>query len=233
MTISLTRTIWQANHKDLPYVCQHPMIAMPEPFPRTMMQRGLYVIVDHIDWLERLISLGVQTWQLRLKNIPMADVDLMVRDAIQLARLHHAALYINDYWALALKHGAYGIHLGQEDIAQADLGAIRAAGCRLGVSTHNYIDIARAKTLAPSYIACGPVFHTITKTSSHTPIGLARLAHYRQVISCSMVAIGGITLDNLAAVMRTGVDNAACISLITQAQDPEQVINTCLALIKG
>ncbi|MGL5309052.1 MAG: thiamine phosphate synthase, partial [Plesiomonas shigelloides] len=97
---------------------------------------GFYPVVDSLALLERLLALGVRTLQLRIKAPFSADVDAQIAAAVALGRRYQAQLFINDHWQAALQHGAYGVHLGQEDLALADLSALAAAGLRLGVSTH-------------------------------------------------------------------------------------------------
>ena len=139
---------------------------------------------------------------------------------------HQAQVFINDYWPLAIKHHAYGVHLGQEDLDSADLVAIQQAGLRLGISTHGYYEILRALEYQPSYIALGHIFATSTKEMPSLPQGVSRLALYQKLIGerCPTVAIGGITIERAAKVWRTGVTAVAVVSAITQANDPETAI---------
>ncbi len=182
---------------------------------------GLYPIVDSLAWVQFLLPLGVKTLQLRIKNTEDPRLETQIKTSIQLAEYHQAQLFINDHWALALKHGAFGVHLGQEDLDTADLSALAQAGLRLGISTHNAEEITRAKCLNPSYLAFGPIFPTTSKVMRFAPQGLALLAHWRQTLNdITWVAIGGITLDNAAAVWATGVEGVALISAISQAPDP-------------
>ncbi|ELY4512704.1 thiamine phosphate synthase [Cronobacter dublinensis] len=187
------------------------------PVPRRL---GLYPVVDSVEWIARLLEAGVRTLQLRIKDKTDADVEADVRAAIDLGKRYHARLFINDYWRLAIKHQAYGVHLGQEDLQTADLNAIRAAGLRLGVSTHDDMEIDVALAVRPSYIALGHVFPTQTKQMPSAPQGLAQLAaHVQRLGDYPTVAIGGISLARAPAVLETGVGSIAVVSAITQTAD--------------
>ncbi|WP_085045454.1 thiamine phosphate synthase [Cronobacter sakazakii] len=181
---------------------------------------GLYPVVDSVEWVTRLLDAGVRTLQLRIKDKTEAESEADVAAAIALGQRYHARLFINDYWRLAIKHQAYGVHLGQEDLQTADPDAIRRAGLRLGVSTHDDMEIDVALAVRPSYIALGHVFPTQTKQMPSAPQGLAQLAaHVKRLGDYPTVAIGGISLERAPAVLETGVGSIAVVSAITQAPD--------------
>ncbi|AVY96775.1 thiamine phosphate synthase [Lelliottia sp. WB101] len=189
-------------------------------FPPVPLRLGLYPVVDSVEWIERLLQAGVKTLQLRIKDKRDEEVESDVIAAIELGRRFDARLFINDYWQLAIKHQAYGVHLGQEDLETTDLSAIREAGLRLGVSTHDDMEIDVALTARPSYIALGHVFPTQTKQMPSAPQGLAQLArHIARLGDYPTVAIGGISLARAPAVLETGVGSIAVVSAITQAAD--------------
>lgn len=187
---------------------------------------GLYPVVDSLVWLERLLPLGITTIQLRIKTAGACDSDALAAElaqAIALAKRYQAQLFINDHWQLALSLGAYGVHLGQEDLATADLTALQQAGIRLGVSTHGYAELLRAKALRPSYIALGHIFATKTKQMPSQPQGLKRLQQYVPLAApYPTVAIGGINAQRLVAVAASGVNGIAVVTAITEAAEPEQ-----------
>ena len=188
-------------------------------FPPVPFRSGLYPVVDSVQWIERLLDAGVRTLQLRIKDRRDEEVEADVVAAIALGRRYNARLFINDYWRLAIKHQAYGVHLGQEDLQATDLNAIRAAGLRLGVSTHDDMEID-ALAARPSYIALGHVFPTQTKQMPSAPQGLEQLArHVERLADYPTVAIGGISLARAPAVIATGVGSIAVVSAITQAAD--------------
>ncbi|HIG8799419.1 TPA: thiamine phosphate synthase [Raoultella terrigena] len=192
-------------------------------FPPVPFRLGLYPVVDSVVWIERLLKAGVRTIQLRIKDKREADVEDDVIAAIALGRQYHARLFINDYWQLAIKHQAWGVHLGQEDLETTDLSAIRHAGLRLGVSTHGDMEIDVALAARPSYIALGHVFPTQTKQMPSAPQGLEQLArHISRLQDYPTVAIGGISLERAPAVLGTGVGSIAVVSAITQAADWQQ-----------
>ena len=189
-------------------------------FPPVPFRSGLYPVVDSVQWIERLLDAGVRTLQQRNKDPRDEEVEADVVAAIALGRRYNARLFINDYWRLAIKHQAYGVHLGQEDLQATDLDAIRTAGLRLGVSTHDDMEIDVALAARPSYIALGHVFPTQTKQMPSAPQGLEQLArHVERLADYPTVAIGGISLARAPAVIATGVGSIAVVSAITQAAD--------------
>lgn len=151
-----------------------------------------------------------------------SELEAQIQTAIALGKHFNAQLFINDHWQLAIKYHAFGVHLGQEDLAVTDLVAIQAAGLALGLSTHSYFELLLAHQYSPSYIALGHIFPTTTKQMPSAPQGLAKLKHYVVLLQdhYPLVAIGGIDLDNLAKVKATGVGNIAVVRAITEAQDP-------------
>ena len=192
-------------------------------FPSVPFRLGLYPVVDSVAWIERLLDAGVRTIQLRIKDKRDSEVEDDVVAAIALGRKYDARLFINDYWRLAIKHQAYGVHLGQEDLETTDLSAIRNAGLRLGVSTHDDMEIDIALAARPSYIALVHVFPTQTKQMPSAPQGLDQLAQHIQRLGVyPTVAIGGISLERAPAVLATGVGSVAVVSAITQAADWRQ-----------
>ncbi|MDY4317465.1 thiamine phosphate synthase [Pectobacterium actinidiae] len=205
------------------------------PFAPTSQRLGLYPVVDSVEWIERLLSIGVKTIQLRIKDRSDEQAETDVIQAIALGRRYQAQLFINDYWKLAVKHQAYGVHLGQDDLDTADLTAIKQAGLRLGVSTHDDPELARAVALNPSYIALGHIFPTQTKDMPSAPQGLAELARHITDLEDRFptVAIGGISMDRVPAVLATGVGSIAVVSAITQAPDWRQATTALLKMIEG
>lgn len=200
-------------------------------FPPVPFRLGLYPVVDSVEWIARLLDAGVRTLQLRIKDKRDEEVEADVMAAIALARRYNARLFINDYWRLAIKHQAYGVHLGQEDLAATDLTAIRQAGLRLGLSTHDDMEIDVALATRPSYIALGHVFPTQTKQMPSAPQGLATLTrHVARLGDYPTVAIGGISLARAPEVLATGVGSIAVVSAITQADEWQQATRQLLDL---
>ncbi|PHM28884.1 thiamine phosphate synthase [Xenorhabdus budapestensis] len=203
-------------------------------FAPTEHRLGLYPVVDSLMWIERLLEAGVRTLQLRIKDIPEEQMEDDIRQAITLGNQYNARLFINDYWRLAIKHHAYGVHLGQEDLDIADLQSIQQAGLRLGISTHNEQELARAKALRPSYIALGHIFPTTTKEMPSSPQGLIALKHQVEITpEFPTVAIGGISLERVPDVVATGVGGVALVTAITKAKDWRQATSRLLHLVEG
>lgn len=197
-------------------------------------QLGLYPVVDSLTWLERLLPLGLNIIQLRVKNLEGAELEQTIAKAVALAKNTKTRLFINDYWQLAIKYQAYGVHLGQEDLAIADLTAIQKAGLRLGISTHGCYEFLLAKHLCPSYLAIGAIFPTKTKDMTGQIQGLDNL---KQLVTLNLsdipvVAIGGINQSNIAQVHATGVDSIAVVTAITESDNPEQAVSELTALCK-
>ncbi|WP_051849070.1 thiamine phosphate synthase [Thiomonas sp. FB-Cd] len=195
---------------------------------------GFYPIVPDVDWALRLLDWGVRTLQLRIKDLHGAALEAAIARVNSAAQQAGAQLFVNDHWRQALAVGAYGVHLGQEDLVGADLAGLRAAGLRLGVSTHTPAELARAHALQPSYVALGPVFPTTLKVMPYRPLGLERLRDWaaRCKPRYPVVAIGGIGLDQAAAVMACGADGFAVVSAVTQTTDPQAAVRRGLAIAK-
>jgi thiamine-phosphate pyrophosphorylase len=182
-----------------------------------------YVIVDSAAWIARLLPCGVRLVQLRIKDQPDANVRAEIKEAKALCERHGAQLVVNDYWQLAIDTGCTFIHLGQGDLDTADLAAIRRAGVRFGISTHDEAELFRALETEPDYIALGPIYPTILKAMAFPPQGLPRLKVWKTKIGkLPLVGIGGITLERAAGVLEAGADSAAVVTDITRNADPEQ-----------
>ncbi len=199
-----------------------------QPLPRKNsfapcpQQLGLYAVLPDAAWVARMARAGVPTVQLRFKSEEPAAIAHEVQAAVNAVQDTNALLFINDHWQAAIDAGAYGVHLGQEDLDTADLNAIRHAGLRLGLSTHGYAEIMRADAHAPSYIAMGAVFPTTLKRMLTAPQGTGRLSAYVSVLcDYPLVAIGGIDAARLPDVMASGVGSAAVVRALVAAADPE------------
>ena len=181
-----------------------------------------YPIVPSADWLARLLPLGVRLVQLRVKDRPEPELRAEIRAARDLCAEAGARLVVNDHWRLAIDEGCDFVHLGQEDLDEADLPAIRRAGLALGVSTHDEAELERAPAAAPDYVALGPVYPTILKAMRFAPQGLGRVAEWKaRVGDVPLVAIGGLTVERAAAVLAAGADSLSVVTDITRSPDPE------------
>ncbi|MFT4242448.1 MAG: thiamine phosphate synthase [Acidovorax sp.] len=200
-----------------------PRVHAFAPCPQRL---GLYAVLPDAAWVGRMARAGVPTVQLRFKSDDAAAVEREVRAAVQAVQGTGALLFINDHWRTAIGAGAYGVHLGQEDLdalSAADLQALRTSGVRLGVSTHGYAEMVRADAVGPSYIAMGAVFPTTLKKMATAPQGLGRLGAYARLLRhYPQVAIGGIGAEQFAQVLATGVGSIAVVRAIVAAPDPEE-----------
>ncbi len=182
-----------------------------------------YLIVDSAGWIERLVPLGVRLVQLRMKDRTEAELRSQIRQARALCVAHDCQLVVNDHWQIAIEERCDFVHLGQEDLCEADVGAIRAAGLRLGLSTHDEAELATALAAAPDYVALGPVWPTVLKEMPWAPQGLVRVKDWKERIGdLPLVAIGGVTVERLDNVFAHGADSAAVVTDITRNPDPEQ-----------
>lgn len=217
------------HHTNLPWLQSQPQA--PSHFPALSdAALGVYAVVDSALWVRRVLAAGIRTVQLRIKDPGTPTLSAQIKEAVAMARATPGAqLFINDHWQLALEYGAYGVHLGQEDLEQVDLQALRSAGVRLGVSTHSYWEVCRAWGLGPSYIACGPVFATQSKDMPWIPQGLDNLRYWASVLPLPVVGIAGIGVHNVADVAATGAASAAVITAITQSSDPAQACRDLMA----
>lgn len=181
-----------------------------------------YPIFDHPDWLDRALPLGVRLVQLRIKDRPADATRALLAAGLARCRAVGAVLVVNDHWQAAIDLGCDWLHLGQEDLDGADLCAIRRAGLRLGVSTHDHAELDRALTLGADYVALGPVWPTILKPMKWREQGLARVAEWRRLAGDTpLVAIGGLSVARAPLAFAAGADIVAAVTDITLSPDPE------------
>jgi thiamine-phosphate pyrophosphorylase len=190
-----------------------------------------YPVVDNLAWVERLARLGVRTVQLRAKDLPAPHADALVRAAVAAVAGSRTELVVNDYWQAAIDAGARHLHLGQEDLAEADVPAIRRAGLTLGLSTHDDEELETALRHDPDYVALGPIYPTTLKAMRFAPQGLEKIGAWRRRIgSVPLVAIGGIKLEQAEQVYAAGADSIAVVSDVTQNADPDRRVRDWLTL---
>lgn len=207
----------QAMADDWPLVHSH--VRAPLHFKPLETELGLYGLVDNLAHLKRLLALGIDSLQWRVKH-PDARYAQDTQQAIRLCRAANVPLFINDDWRLAIALDADGVHLGQEDLNQADLAAIANAGLHLGISTHGDWELARARALNPSYIALGPIFAPLSKTLRYSPLGAERVSHYVRTFAAQhftttrFTTIGGITEANASCVWATGIGSIAVVTAL-------------------
>jgi thiamine-phosphate pyrophosphorylase len=181
-----------------------------------------YPVVDSLAWVERLTRLGVGTIQLRAKTLNDSEALQIVSDALEITKGTATRLVVNDYWRAAIVAGAQHLHLGQEDLAGADLGAIREAKLTLGISTHDDEELAAALRAKPDYVALGPIFPTTLKSMRFAPQGIPKITEWKKRIGdIPLVAIGGIKFEQSAEIFAAGADSIAVVSDVTQNADPD------------
>ncbi len=189
-------------------------------FPKLVAPLGFYAVVPTFAWVKKCVDAGVSTVQLRNKDLQGEALKAEIAACVAACQGTNTQLFINDYWQLAMECGAYGVHLGQEDMDDADLASMAKSGLRLGLSTHSVDELDRALSVAPSYVACGPIYETTTKKMAASPRGLERLTRYvEQAGDTPTVAIGGIDLERMAGVLATGVSSVAVVRGVTEAED--------------
>ena len=197
-------------------------------FPSCPHALGLYAVLPTAEWVQRMVDAEVPTVQLRYKAEGALDRGRLMAEinaAVAAVQGSKTLLFINDYWREAIDAGAYGVHLGQEDLALADLDAIRKAGLRLGLSTHGYAEMVYADSFLPSYIAMGAVFPTQLKKMPTAPQGLGRLRQYAQLMRhYPLVGIGGVDESTIQSVAETGVGSVAVVRAITGSDNPEAAV---------
>ncbi len=193
-----------------------------------------YPIVPDDAWMRRLVPLGVKTIQLRLKNASPDETRRQIRESHALCKANGCQLIVNDYWREAIAEGATFIHLGQEDLADADIEAIKGAGLKLGISTHDEAELDIALAANPDYIALGPIWETKLKAMKWAPQGLDRIRTWKKRIgSVPLCAIGGITPQRAPSVVEAGADSVAVITDFFTHPHPEARVKEWLAWAKS
>jgi len=202
------------------------------PYPdRSAYPDRFYPVVDSVAWVARLALLGVGTIQLRAKNLDEFEALETVKDALEVIKGTPARLVVNDHWRAAIIAKASHLHLGQEDLARADLKAIRNAGVTLGISTHDDEELETALRAKPDYIALGPIFPTTLKSMRFAPQGIPKITEWKKRIgNIPLVAIGGIKLEQAPEIYAAGADSIAVVSDVTQNPEPDARVRAWLGL---
>lgn len=198
-----------------------------------MRLHSFYPIFDNVSWLRRMLPLGIKLVQLRIKDTPLDQVKAQLTEAQNLCLRHGAVLVVNDYWELAIELGCKWVHLGQEDLDNADMDKIHTAGLKFGISTHDREELDRALALAPDYIALGPVYPTILKKMKWHQQGIEKLTKWKSLIGdLPLVAIGGMSLERADGALFSGADIIAAVTDITFNNDPESRVQEWLEVLK-
>jgi thiamine-phosphate pyrophosphorylase len=180
-----------------------------------------YPVVPNAEWVARLVPAGTRFIQLRIKDQPDPELRRQVREAQAVCARHGAQLIVNDYWRIAIDEKCSWVHLGQEDLVDADVGAIRRAGLLLGVSTHDHAELEKGLSVDPDYVALGPIYPTLLKKMPFAPQGLDRIGEWKKLIGDKpLVAIGGLTLERALLCLKAGADSAAVVGDIVNNADP-------------
>ena len=180
-----------------------------------------YLIVDNADVLQDYLPTGVKCVQLRMKNQSAPTVRDNIRIAKTLCEEHACQLIVNDYWQLALDEGCNYIHLGQEDLMDADIGSIKKAHIRIGISSHDRAELNRALAAEPDHIALGPIYATLLKKMPWRPQGLEKLQRWKDSIGdIPLVAIGGFTPERARGAFDHGADSVCVVTDVQQHANP-------------
>lgn len=193
-----------------------------------------YPIAPDLGWMQRIVPLGVRTIQLRLKDASAAEINRQIAASLDICRRHDCQLIVNDYWREAIALGANFVHLGQEDLAEADIGAIKAAGVQLGISTHSPEELEVALAAKPDYVALGPIYETKLKAMAWAPQGLERIGVWkRRIGAVPLCCIGGITPERAPGVIAAGADSVAVITDFFTHADPEARVRDWVRWARG
>ena len=181
-----------------------------------------YPIVDSAEWVGRLVGVGAELIQIRIKDATPAKLRAELHHAMTICRRSGATLVVNDHWEAALDAGADWVHLGQGDLDTADMDAIRAKGLQVGLSTHTHEELERALGYDPDYVALGPIYPTILKAMPFPPQGLERIGEWKRLVGAiPLVAIGGLNVERGVACLAAGADVVSVVTDITLNADPE------------
>ena len=223
---------WPTNQADLPWITREHQVGLSPKFFEHCSESefGLYPVVDNIDMLRRVCSLGVNAAQLRLPQSD--DLSQQINTAILVAKQYDVKLFISNHWQLAIEHGAYGVHLSQHDLPTSNVDAIADAGLCLGIAAHGYADVARALVYGPSYIAIGPIYESANQPDK-TPLGLDELRYWQDTLDIPVIAYGGINIDLAPEVLKTGVKNVAMLSAIANDSDPDAMTSALMRMISS
>lgn len=194
------------------------------------MLHEFYPVVPDAGWVARLAPLGVKTIQLRAKNLSNQDTRRQIAASMELCGEHGCQLIVNDFWQEAIELGADYIHLGQEDLAAADLKAIKRARLKLGISTHDHDELDIALQAEPDYVALGPIYETKLKRMKWDPQGLERISEWKSLAPCPLVTIGGITVERAGEVFAAGADSVAVVTDLVTHPAPERRVKEWLAV---
>lgn len=189
-----------------------------------------YPVVPDSSWVSKLVPIGTRLIQLRIKDQQEPEIRRQVREAKAVCSQYGADLIVNDYWQIAIDEGCAWVHLGQEDLVDADVKALRRAGLKIGVSTHDHAELDKGLAIDPDYVALGPIWPTKLKQMPWAPQGTERLAEWKKLVgSRPLVAIGGLTLERALLCLKSGADIASVVGDIVNHADPIGQAKTWIA----
>jgi len=171
--------------------------------------------LSHAEQVTRLIRGGATLIQLREKNLSPREFFYQAQAALKVARTHNVRLIINDRVDISLALRADGVHLGQHDMPPQAARAMLGDRALIGFSSHNLVQAIAAITLPVDYLAIGPIFPTSSKNKPDPVVGLAGVREIKEAVGhLPLVAIGGITAQNIDRVLMEGADSVAVISAV-------------------
>jgi hydroxymethylpyrimidine kinase/phosphomethylpyrimidine kinase/thiamine-phosphate diphosphorylase len=197
---------------------------------------GIYPIVDSSDLVKLMFENGAVTVQLRIKNKDRDFIESEIKKSVEISKKYpNSQFFVNDEWELAIEYGAFGVHLGQEDVENLlpeNIEKICKYGLRLGISTHNADEINYALEFQPSYLAIGPIFSTKSKNLPYECHGIEGFKEIRKKLDYPLVAIAGINLENGVDLINAGVDGIAVMSDITKNPKPDKRVQEWIKIFE-
>jgi len=175
--------------------------------------------ISETECAEKLAAAGVRLLQYRNKRASARELFESSKRLSALLMPQGVTFVVNDRADVALAAEASGVHVGQEDLGAEAARSVIGDGKLLGVSTHNLEQFKQAAATSADYVAVGPVFSTSTKANPDPVVGIELIRQVRSLTDKPIVAIGGITLERAAEVIRAGADSVAVISDILLAPD--------------
>lgn len=196
-----------------------------------ILDLGYVPLENTVTITSQLLTSGVQILQLRAKKATVEEIVSIGRAILPLCKAACVPLVINDYPEIAVRIGADGVHIGQNDASVAEVRKIVGTKMLIGKSSHSLAQAQTAAAECPDYLGFGPLFATPTKPD-YVPIGLADIAEVYRRVSLPVFCIGGIKLENLPTVIAAGAQRVVIVSGLLQAKNIQEYGKACrLALI--
>lgn len=188
---------------------------------------------SYLDSARMALEGGCRWIQLRMKDCPIDEVEAVGKEVKALCKKYEAIFIIDDYVELAQKLEADGVHVGKHDMPVRQVRQVLGEGFLIGGTANTFEDIVQHYQGGADYIGCGPFRFTTTKQNLSPVLGLEGYARLMQQmeeagIHLPVVAIGGITRDDIPDIMRTGVHGIALSGTVLRADDPVQEMREIL-----